>query len=343
MKTEKGNRGFTVNCIAVFAILLIAWTVTGCAKKSADAQTEKQITIRIGATGWNSFESSLKAAGLDNTYYKAEYYVFQGGNLCLEAMAAGQLDFTATSEIPPVAASFAENGGNFKIIAVNNSSPQTQEVVALKDSGIKTIADLKGKKVGYIKNTTAQYFLFQMLKEAGLDWKDIDAIAITTADGVTALRSGSIDAFASYGNSINAAKNSGAVTVQTALTILSGNFPYEISNKALADPEKKAAIADYLARIQKADEWQAQNIEKWAAIQADPTGQSYDDCLTLLKNTYADHGPVVKLPDAQIVQSEQKVADAFYELGLFKSKADVSKFYDYSLTDLYNKALNKLK
>jgi len=215
--------------------------------------------------------------------------------------------------------------------------------VTMGTSGIKSVADLKGKKVGYIKNTTAHYFLSQMLTAAGLKWSDITPVEITTADGVTALKAGSIDAFASYGNSINAAKNIGAVTLKSALKILSGNFPFEVSDKALADANKRAAAADYLARLQKANEWQKNNLEKWAQISSDPTGQTYEDALALLKATYADFATTVKIADDSIIKSEQSVADTFFDLGLYTAKVDVSKLYDKSFSSDYTTALSKFK
>lgn len=348
-KVLKGLKSKAI--VGILGAITLTTVLGGCGKKedsqsvetAKTSKTESQVTIRVAETGWHAYSELLKASGLDDTDYKVEYYVFQGGNLCLEAMAADEIDFTGTSEIPPIAASLAENGGNFKIIGVNNSSPQNQELVVLEKSGIKSVADLKGKKVGYIKNTTAQYFLDQMLREAGLTWTDIQAVEITTADGVTALTSGNIDAFASYGNSINAAKNSGAVTLESAIDILSGNFPFEASDKALEDEGKSAAIADYLARIEKAYEWEAEHIEEWAKIQAEPTGQTYEETLDLLNKTFADQGPRVLTVDDSIIKSEQSVADSFYELGLFDQQIDVSKFYDTTFKEKYDAALKSLK
>jgi sulfonate transport system substrate-binding protein len=318
---------------------------TDVKEEAASTSTEK-IQLRYGTTGWKTHEALLQAAGLDDFEgYEVEYFVFQGGNLCLEALAADQIDFTATSEIPPIAASKSAGGGNFKIVLVGSSSPQNQEVVALEDSGIKTIADLKGKKVGFIKNTTAHYFLNEMLKKEGLSWNDIEPIEITTADGVTALIGGEIDAFASYGNSINAAKANGAVTINTAIDILSGNFPFEISQTALQDEAKVDAIADYFARVQKAYEWAENHIEEWAKIQAEPTGNTYEEALDLIQRTYDDRGYYYKLVaiDDSVIDSEQNVADALYELKVLDDKTDVSTFYEDSFYEKYEKALANLK
>lgn len=347
--------------IMVILMLLAFSIAAGCAKVSekstlnneiSDTQKEtdkettgEKIHLRYGITGWKVHEALLQAAGLDNFEgYEVEYFVFQGGNLCLEALAADQIDFTGTSEIPPIAASKASGGGNFKIVLVNSSSPQNQEVVALESSGIKSITDLKGKKVGFIKNTTAHYFLNEMLKKEGLVWADIEPIEITTADGVTALIGGEIDAFASYGNSINAAKANGAITIADAVTILSGNFPFEISDTVLKEEDKVNAIADYFARVQKAYQWAENNIEEWAKIQAEPTGNTYEESLDLLQRTYADRNYLTKFIgiNDNVIASEQSVSDALYELKVLDEKTDVSAFYDNSFYEKYEKALANL-
>lgn len=327
------------------AILVLTATIgfTGCSKKTNTGEGElSDVTLRFGTTGWDMQQALLEAAGYDDTEYKVDYITFQGGNLCLEAMAAGQIDLTGTSEIPPIFASLAANGGNFKIVLINNDNTQNQELVVLKDSDIKEVKDLKGKRVGYIKSTTAHYFLFKMLEEAGLSWSDIEPVEITTADGVTALIGGDLDAFASYGNSINAAKANGAVTLKSAEDILSGNFPYEASVESLKDEKLRAAMADYLARLEKANLWKNENIEEWAEISADPTGLTYEENLELLTRGNQQRPTSLKLVTEEAIASEQNIADVFYTIGLLEQKVDVRNLFDDSFTEDYDKAFQAL-
>ncbi len=327
-----------------------AKTVTGgetATEVTASGDTAEElelsnITLRFGATGWESQKALLEAAGYADTPYKVEYFTFQGGNLTLEAMAANQIDLTGTSEIPPLFASLAENGGNFKIILINNSNTQNQELIIPAGSDITGITDLKRKKVGYIKSTTAHYFLYKMLEAASLSWEDIESIPITTADGVTALIGGELDAFASYGNSINSAKANGAATLETAENILSGNFPYEATPQALADEYKRAAIADYMARMELSNQWSAEHVEEWAQISADPSGLTYEENLEILKRGYEQRNTHILPISKEAIISEQSIADAFYSIGLIETEIDVSTLYDYSLSEDYEAALEKL-
>ena len=157
------------------------------------------VTLNIGAASSQNAQGIVEAAGLADTPYKVEFHNMRSGSLVLEAIAANQLDAGCGSQIPPIFASLANNGGNFKIIAIRKGTTLNQELIVSPQAkeNIKTVADLKGKKVGYVKNTTAQYFLYKMLSEAGLKWTDVDALPMSTSDGLSAITTGDIDALAS--------------------------------------------------------------------------------------------------------------------------------------------------
>lgn len=310
----------------------LAVSSTTNAQKS-DASDLSKVTLRVGQTGWGNWEAGLKAAGLSDTPYKIEYSVFQGGNLCLEAMAANHIDFTGTSEIPPIFASLTSNGGNFKIIAINNSNTLLQEVVVPKDSPIKSIADLKGKKVAYVNSTTSNYFLLKMLEKAGLKWEDITPVQLTTADGAAALLGGKVDALASYGNAIISTKQNGATTLESAKDILSGNFPYEATPEAIADPGKHAAIADFLNRLNQFNDWARQNPEQWAKITAENTKQPVEQALKTYQDGEAMRPTKVIPVSKEAIASQQDIADVFLSVGLLEEKVNVEPLWNDGFSD----------
>ncbi|MFD0693051.1 ABC transporter substrate-binding protein [Paenibacillus sp. GCM10027628] len=292
-----------------------------------------KVTLRVGQTGWGSLELGFKEAGLDNTPYKVQYSVFQGGNLQLEAMAANNLDLGSTSEIPPLFASLAANGGNFKVIASFESTTLNQEVVIPKGSPLKSVAELKGKKVAYVSSTTAHYFLVKILQQAGLSWTDIEAVPLSTSDGLSALISGKVDALASYGNAIISAHQNGATLLASAKDILSGNFLYEATPDAINDPVKHAAIVDYLTRLNKFYEWSRNNQQKWAEITASNTKQPVEQALDTLKQGEAQRPSKLSANFQKAIASQQDVADALSSVGLLKSKIDVNAIWSKSFEE----------
>ncbi|MBQ7943755.1 MAG: ABC transporter substrate-binding protein [Lachnospiraceae bacterium] len=291
------------------------------------------VTLRIAAASGLNGHVVVEAAGLDDTPYNVEFTIMQGGNLVMEALAANQIDLGAGSQIPPLSASLANNGGNFKVIAVRYGSTLNQELIVGPGSEIQTVADLKGKKVGYVKNTTANYFLSKMLTEAGLEWSDVDAQPLTTSDGLTAVLTGEVEAFASYGNSITSAKEKGATTLESAQDILSGNYLFYATPAAIENEAYHAAIEDWLERWHEAHEWARQNPEEWAAYYAPTINMEVADYLKQFEEENTDKIYACKPITDAVIADEQDIADTFEGLGLLEQHVNTEEFFDLSFVD----------
>ncbi|MBJ6360537.1 ABC transporter substrate-binding protein [Paenibacillus sp. MAHUQ-46] len=309
------------------------------AAKANDAPDLSKVTLRIGQTGWPNWELGFKEAKLDDTPYKIEFSVFQGGNNQLLAIAANQLDLAATSEIPPLFAALAANQGNFKVIAVQRGNTLNQELVIPAGSEVKSVSDLKGKKVAYVANTTAHYFLIKMLEENGLTWQDIEPVQLPTSEGLSALLSGSVAALASYGNSIISARQKGATELASAKDILSGNFLIEASNDALADEAKKAAIADFLQRLSSFHNWTRKNQERWAEIVSEQTHQPYEEALGTLKEGEKQRSVELVPISQEAIASLKDVADVLRKVGVLTEDVDVPSIW----SEVFAEQLKNLK
>ncbi|WP_229742345.1 ABC transporter substrate-binding protein [Gordonia jinhuaensis] len=300
----------------------------GATDASADISS---VSLKVGQTGWAQTKAALEVAGLDNTPYTLEWPVFSGGDQQLQALQSSALDVAQSSEIPPV---FAAAGGTvkFKQVAVQTGSTLFQEVVVTKNSPITSIAGLKGKKVGYVKNTTAAYFLNELLKESGLSWKDIQPRPLLPNDGLAALNGGSIDAFASYGNTIIQAHQNGARTIGSGEKILSGNFPWSVTTSLLSNASKKAAVVDLLARIDKAWRYvRAGHEQAYADKFAAATKQPVASALKQVQLQEAQRPTGIEPPTQTVIDSQQKVADSFLEIKALPSKVDVADLWSDEL------------
>lgn len=326
---------------AVLALLLPFATACGTEAEAESPSSVDSVTLRVGATGWKAEAAVLKYAGLDDTPYEVKWSQFQGGDQQLQAVRAGALDLASSSEIPPVFAA-ADGSPDFKVIAVQRGATFNQEVVVPKASKVSGIAGLKGRKVGYVQNTTAHYFLYELLKQAGLKWSDVDAKPLLPNDGPAALGGGSIDAFAAYGTSIITAHQQGATTVGSGKDILSGNFLWSARDNVLKSPAQKAAAADLIARISKAYAYVRDgHLDGFAKITADATHQPLAQAKKDLTDAQAQRPTQARTVGADTIASQQKVADVFTELGALKEHLDVKSFWTTDLNAELNAELKK--
>lgn len=307
-----------------------ASTAAASSSASAGGIDLSGVTLHIAAASASNGHGLVQAAGLDDTPYKVDFTVLQGGNLVMEALAAGQIELGTGSQIPPLSASQAANGGNFKIIGVRRMHTLDQELIVPAGSDLTEVAQLKGKTVGYVKNTTAHYFLEKMLEEAGLEWTDIDAVPLTTSDGLSAVLTGEVDALASYGNAIRTAKAKGCTTLRSAADILSGDYYWYATPASIADAATHAALVDWLGRYNEAAEWARQNPEEYAAFYADLTGEDKDDVLERFTEEEAQTHLSVRPITDETIASEQDIADTFYKLGVFDAPIEAALLFDHS-------------
>jgi len=312
---------------------------TGDTTVAAGTVDTSGVTLRIGETGWKSQQLLLEKAGLADTPYKTEFSLFQGGNLQLEALGAGAIDLASASEIPPIFAAQSGGQGSLDVIAVREGNTLTQEVVVPEGSAITDVAGLKGKKVAYVQNTTAHYFLYKALEQAGLAWTDIEAVPLSTSDGLAALLAAQVDALASYGNAIITAHANGATTLVDAKDILSGNFVYVSTPTIIADPAKKAAIADLFSRLQRGFNWARDNPDAWAAVTAEQTKQPVDQALGTFTDGEAQRPSKFVPTSPEATTSEQDVLDTFVKAGILKSSFDIGDYW----TDAFNPELTSIE
>jgi sulfonate transport system substrate-binding protein len=284
--------------------------------------------LRASTTGKGEGDIGLmiRTAGLAPKGFRVDYSNFQSGHLVVEALNSGSLDYGGVSEIPPVFAA-ASTIQSFRQIAVDHGDVNNQVILVPKGSRIETLADLKGKRVGYINATTAHYFLIQMLKSVGLGWGDIIPVSIGVSDGAAAFSSGSLDAWAIYGFPIQRAiATEGARILKTAYGFLSGNYLVAAHVDALKDPAKVELIGDYLRLVKQAFAWAAANRDAWAAAIAKDIGVP----LAYVQDEFRRASDVYTLRPVteEAIRSQQQVADVFAEQKLIPHAVDVRPLWD---------------
>jgi len=297
----------------------------------------KTAGLRVAVIGKGVLDLRLMfpAAGIVPDFPIA-YSEFESGHLAVEALNSGAIDIVGMSEIPPVFA-LASSVQSFLQIAVLHGDVNSQVVLVPKGSPVQTLADLKGKRVGYVRATTSQYYLIQMLKSVGLRWSDINPVAMTVADGAAAFEQGALDAWAIYGYPIErAVATQGARILKTALGFLSGNYMVAAHKDAVADPVRHDLIARFMRLQRKAYAWSTAHEATWAPIVAKSIGVPVE-YVTAQINRQSDPYTLRPVTDAAI-QSQQAVADVFTDAGLIPHKVDVRPLWDTSFNSVIEEA-----
>ena len=292
------------------------------------------VTLRIG-TFRGQDETMLSGTRLDHTPYATQYSEFNAGNLITQAINADAVDLGSWSEIPLVFA--AASRSNIRVVAIMAGPTSSQAVLVPKGSAAKSIADLRGKRVGYLRATTAHFFLLKMLEQHGMTFADIQPVALGMSSGLTAMRSGALDAWATYGYAIATIEtDTGARVLQNAVGILSGNYLVGANPKRLTDPAARGAIADYIGRLDQAYHMLDADKPRWARLVAPVIGVPEPIVLAYLND---ENRPWTLHPiQPADIASAQNVADTFSKIGLLPPKVDVAPYFTNILDPLITRS-----
>src|SRR3954453_4387135 len=185
---------FTINRRHTLA-LAAALCLTAGAAQTAAAQVKE---IRIDWATYNPVSLVLKDKGLLEEEFKKDgitirWVLSAGSNKALEFLNAGSLGFGSTAGAAALIGKV--NGNPIQSIYVY-SRPEWTALVTKGDSQIKTVADLKGKRVAVTRGTDPHIFLVRALAENKLTEKDVKLVLLQHADGRLALERGDVEAWA---------------------------------------------------------------------------------------------------------------------------------------------------
>lgn len=161
----------------------------------AHAETKK---IRLDYAYYNPVSLVLKEKGwVEEEFAKdgitVEWVFSQGSNKSLEYLNGRSVDFGSTAGAAALIA--RANSIPIKSIYVY-SKPEWTALVTQKDSPIKTVQDLKGKRVAVTRGTDPYIFLLRALDMNKMTDKDIKVVLLQHPDGKAALERGDVDAWA---------------------------------------------------------------------------------------------------------------------------------------------------
>jgi len=234
---------------------------------------------------------------------------FPAGPQILEALAVGSLDFGFTGDTPPVFAQAA--GKDVWYVGLEPPKPASSAILVAQDSAVRTLADLKGKRIGFQKGSSSHYLVLRALAQAGLQWADITPLHLAPSDARAAFEKGALDAWGIWDPYYAAAEIDARARVLTTGKGLSSNNSFYLASRALtARPEVLKAL---FAALTEAEAWVKGNRSETAHFLAAATGLPLAATVRFIERRTS--GPVAPLKPADVAD-QQRVAVAFSRLGL---------------------------
>lgn len=323
------KRSFTQTSVLLMILGLGIITTTACTSTSApntasvSSNTSWGVQKNVIQIGYQKYGTLniLKAKGNLEERFKSQgvtvkWIQFPGGPQLLEALNAGSIDYGHTGEAPPIFAQAA--GANLIYVANEPPNPKGEAILVPKNSPIRTVADLKGKRIVFNKGSNVHFLWVQALNAAGLKYSDVKTIYLPPAEGRAAFEGGNADAWVIWDPFLTVAqKATGARILQNAEG-LAANREFYLAAKPFAEqyPERVKAI---LEETQKVDEWASKNATAVAALLSPQLSIDVPTLEEISKRRPYGVQPIQ--PD--VVTYQQQVADTFHKIGLLPKTVKV--------------------
>jgi NitT/TauT family transport system substrate-binding protein len=179
-----------------------------------------------------------------NGLYRGQVIVINGG---IPELMRGEVDAATNAETQLLRRSVEDP--SLRIIFTEAES--FYRVVARRSAGIKSAADLRGKKVAVAPNTSAHYYLFRLLETAGISEDAVTAVPVTPRKMSEMLANREVDAVAIWepesANAV-AALRADALVLQNR-SLYRELFGLQTTTKVLANPDKRRAMVEFLRSL----------------------------------------------------------------------------------------------
>jgi sulfonate transport system substrate-binding protein len=300
--------------VALVAGGVYAWVTRG---NAADPGV-----LHVGSQRGGTKAVMLASHALDGAAYRVEWSEFPAAQNLLEAIGAGAVDVGLVGDAP---FQFAyQTGSPIKAVAAQAAPNRPQGALSIlvpARSPIRSVADLKGKRIATTRGSVGHYLILRALEANGLKSGDVRIVFLSPGDTKAAFDSGSIDAWSTWSPYTATALTEGARIVADGSAYLTG-YGFDAAN-AQAAVAKRVILADFLQREAKALLWAKAHPQDYAAVLAHETGLP----LPIARFT-VDHNQRIAVPiDDALKAEERDVVTHFRTAGALAGNRPLDEAY----------------
>ncbi|EIE98791.1 ABC transporter substrate-binding protein [Saccharomonospora glauca] len=292
-----------------------------------------------------ALQTLMRASGEhDKLSASVEYANFLGGPAILEAIRAEAVDLAVVGDTPPIQAQ--ASGEAVPIVAAKKQSLPDYRMAVAPGVSVKTLSDLKGKRITYGEGTGRQPYVLRALRKAGLTTEDVQLVPLKAADFPDAIRTGQVDVavlnephFTRY---LTEYRDAGATAVPDSETegVASGLQYLYARGSALADPAKAAAIRDFVQHWIVAAQWSKDNEDAWIdAYYVHNQKLSPEEGRAIVESEGDFWFPPL---DDDLIATQQETVDVLYEAGDLPERLDAADQFDTRFDPVIDEAVSKV-
>jgi sulfonate transport system substrate-binding protein len=271
----------------------------------------QKIGLLVVARQQHLVERRLAEPGIPVTWSE-----FAAGPPLLEALNAGSIDFGYTGDAPPIFAQSA--GAELVYVAATPPTRLGEAIITRESSPIRSLAELKGRRVGFTRGSSSHNLTVAALEKAGLSYGDITPVLLGPADAAAAFGRGDIDAWTIWDPFLALAQAREPVRVLASAADVAPAHSFLLARRAFAEKHPQV-IVQALEGLKQAAAWAEANRGQVAAALTEITGVEIKAQTVAAERT--DFG-ILPLSD-EIVAKQQATADRFLRLGLIRRPIQV--------------------
>ncbi|WP_130804934.1 aliphatic sulfonate ABC transporter substrate-binding protein [Acinetobacter ihumii] len=318
--------------LGVIGTISLGLSLSGCQKTESHTQAQQDSTaehtapVKTLSIGFQKSSLNFLIAKQQKIFEqefpnaKIEWREFPAGPQMLEALAVGAVDFGAVGNTPPIFAQAADK--DLSYVGYEVVPANSQSILIPSNSSIKTIQDLKGKRIAVQKGSSAHELLAKVLQKAGLSWQDIQPIWLPPADARAAFDKGAIDAWSIWEPYLSTTELKGHAKSLIDGTAFPTTYAFYIGNPKFIQ-QHPDATQKVLNGLNKADQWFVKHQDEGLNIYAQSTGLDTQVAKAVLDKRLKP-SPVQPLTP-EVTQAQQQIADLFQQVKLIPKDIQVSQ------------------
>ncbi|MCJ2111981.1 aliphatic sulfonate ABC transporter substrate-binding protein [Methylobacterium sp. E-025] len=241
--------------------------------------------------------------------HSVRWIEFSFGPPLLEALSLDGIDFGQTGDAPPIFAQAAKS--SLVYAAAQEAGGSGSGILLPKGSTIRSLAELKGKRVAFAKASSAHNLTVAALEKAGLTYADIEPVTLAPADAAAAFSRGSIDAWTIWDPYYAIAEGGDGVRVLATAREIARQNNFFLASRAFAEG-RGAVLAEVIDVLGSVARWCGDNRGEVADLLSKGTGVPLAATRRAVDRTDYLIGPM----NDRVAAEQQVIADRFHALKL---------------------------